>query len=118
MRIMLFCFFMMFGLLGCSHVGSSQYIESKNWAGLAQYDLEAGQQPRTLEDLKALGAVTEADQKEYLMRYDEYLKTFCEPKNAYKQALLGKPKNYACINDTPTGQAYENNWDLVESRDD
>ena len=99
------------GLLGCSNSQVSHYAETSDWSGLAQYDVEVGHHERSETDLSQLGAIDSAQQKVYREAYAAHVETYCDPKNAFRLGLLGKPKNYVCIDGSPEGRTFEKNWE-------
>ena len=99
------------GLVGCSSSQVESYSEAQDWTGLAQYDVEMGHYERSDSALSQLGAVDSTQQKAYREAYATHVETYCDPKNAFRVGLLGKPKNYVCIDGTARGNTYEKNWE-------
>lgn len=98
-------------LAGCSNQAVTQLSEKDNWAGLASYDVEAGNRPRSAEELDKLGASSAEAQQDYLTAYQSHMKEYCNPDNAYKAGILGKPYNAVCIDDSSRGWEYKQNWE-------
>ncbi|KXF80996.1 DUF2799 domain-containing protein [Enterovibrio coralii] len=110
MRNILIALFMIIGLAGCANPYVAKYSESNNWTGLAYYDVEHGHKARSAEELDKLGATSEQAQKTYQDAFEDHVKVYCDPKNAYRAGILEKPRNSVCIDDTPTGWIYKENW--------
>lgn len=97
-------------LMACSHSQLTKLIEEKDWIGLAHYDVTDGRKMRSEKDLKTLGALSMAAQKDYYSSYKQYVKQYCTSDNAYKEGMLGRRANLACIDGSPQGRMFENDW--------
>lgn len=101
---------LLIGLAGCANPYVNKYTEADNWVGLAYYDVESGHKARSATDLDKLGAKSMQAQAQYLEAYKSHVSTYCNPENAYRAGILDKPRNAVCIDGTPTGWEYEQNW--------
>ncbi|PKF51506.1 DUF2799 domain-containing protein [Enterovibrio nigricans] len=110
MRNILIALFMIIGLAGCANPYVNKYAKADNWVGLAYYDVELGRKARTSENLDELGATTQQAQEDYLAAYKEHVSVYCDPKNAVRAGILGKPYNAVCIDETARGWEYKQNW--------
>lgn len=110
MKILLLSVLVCFSLVACSNITETHYLETQNWSGLAHFDVESGKARRTNENLQQLGAVTATSHEEYISAYQAHEKIYCNPQNGYKLGILGKPRNAVCINNTPMGRLFEENW--------
>lgn len=104
--------FLFFTLVACSNMSVNQYVKAKNWIGLADYDVEAGNKARTFDELKKLGAMNEGAQEAYQSAYKMHVKEYCIPQKAFKAGILGKARNSVCIDGMPLGHQYEENWKI------
>ncbi|MDD1795195.1 DUF2799 domain-containing protein [Enterovibrio sp. ZSDZ42] len=110
MRLILVSVFIVFSLAGCASKHVASLSAEQNWSGLANYDVEAGRKARSSEDLTSLGAIDADQQRLYLSVYEAYAHEYCKPENGYHMGIIGKPRNSVCIDDSPKGWLYEDNW--------
>ncbi|WP_028024393.1 DUF2799 domain-containing protein [Enterovibrio calviensis] len=110
MKYLMVSLLLVLSLTGCSSHRVAELSMTHNWAGLANYDVEAGRKLRTEIDLMSLGATDKKQQSEYQSAYDAHVKEYCKPENAYHMGIIGKPRNSVCIDGTPKGWLYEENW--------
>ncbi|MBE1277243.1 DUF2799 domain-containing protein [Enterovibrio baiacu] len=111
MRYLLVSLLLIIGLTGCASHRIAELSAAQDWTGLANYDVEAGIKARSEQDLMSLGASEKAQLSEYQSAYDAHVKEYCKPDNGYHAGISGKPRNSVCIDDTPKGWLYEDNWE-------
>ncbi|MGF1708313.1 DUF2799 domain-containing protein [Enterovibrio baiacu] len=111
MRYLLVSLLLITGLTGCASHRIAELSAAQDWTGLANYDVEAGRKARSEQDLVSLGASEKAELSEYQSAYEAHVKEYCKPDNGYHAGISGKPRNSVCIDDTPKGWLYEDNWE-------
>lgn len=111
MRYLLVSLLLIIGLTGCASHRIAELSAAQDWTGLANYDVEAGRKARSEQDLMSLGASEKAQLGEYQSAYEAHVKEYCKPDNGYHAGISGKPRNSVCIDDTPKGWLYEDNWE-------
>ncbi|GLS89854.1 hypothetical protein GCM10007916_09210 [Psychromonas marina] len=103
-----------FFLISCSSVSyeSQGYIASSDWQAVGRYDGSEGLPEKSQQQLQVVsdkfngGAV---DYKQYQESYLAAVIIYCEPKNAHRLAILGKPYMNACDR-FPNGGFFYHDW--------
>jgi len=101
-------------LFSCSSIPneSKAYIENADWQALGDFDGREGLPEKSETKLQALSDQFNAGTVDYKQYQDSYLAAvtiYCEPKNAQRLAILGKPYMYACDR-FPNGGFFYHDW--------
>lgn len=101
-------------LFSCSSVPneSKAYIENADWQAVGNFDGHEGLPEKSEKKLQALSDQFNAGVVDYSQYQESYLAAvtiYCEPKNAQRLAILGKPYMYACDR-FPNGGFFYHDW--------
>lgn len=112
MKIRLCIISLSFLLSACTMPQVIESVKANNWQDLGTFDGENGFIKRTPKQLKALStqyadADADADSKAYSLSYEEALKEYCQPRNAYILGVVGKPYHGVC-------QKFQHGWSFYQ----